>query len=95
VKPGLAGTSAPGRLLSALGDASYALYLFHPLAIIATRKAYLALHLDARLGLWPMVALDVTVALAVAFAVYRFVESPMTRGLQRAFAGKRVALAAA
>jgi exopolysaccharide production protein ExoZ len=93
VRPGIAGTSAPGRSLSALGDASYALYLFHPLAIIATRKAYLALHLDARLGLWPLVAVDVAAALVAAFAVYRFVESPMTRGLQRAFAGRPAVLA--
>ena len=94
-RPAFAGTGRAGAALAALGDASYALYLFHPLAIIVARKAYLAAHLDAALGLWPLVACDVAAAVVAAVAVYRFVESPMTRALQRAFAGRRAALATA
>ena len=88
IRPELSGKSGVADFAAAVGDASYALYLFHPLAIIFTRKAYLAAHGDARMGLWPLVGIEVVVAVAFAFGVYRFVESPVTRRLQRAFGGR-------
>jgi peptidoglycan/LPS O-acetylase OafA/YrhL len=87
VVPPFSATSRVGARAAEIGDASYALYLFHPLSIILARKAYLAANLDAALGLWPLVVADVAAALAVALAIHRFVENPMTRGLRRAFLG--------
>lgn len=84
--PPFAGNGRAGLFAARVGDASYALYLFHPLAIIVARKAYLAAGLDATLGFWPLVGFDAAFALVVALAVYRFVENPMTRALQHAFA---------
>ena len=82
IEPSLTAGGRAGGFGCALGDASYSLYLTHPLVIVITRKAYLAAHLDAFVGLWPLVATEMFVAAGVAFAVYRFVESPMTRRLQ-------------
>ncbi len=70
------------RTLALLGDASYALYLFHPIVIVATRKAYLMLGLAARLGFWPLLAADLVAAAAVSVAIHRLVERPMTAALQ-------------
>jgi peptidoglycan/LPS O-acetylase OafA/YrhL len=83
---GLAALPAPVRWLSALGDASYALYLVHPFALRAGREAL------ARLGsapwahalLYPWVSLAALTLLSVvaAFALHRLVERPLTRGLR-------------
>ena len=82
VEPALPAEGRVARLSHDIGDASYSLYLFHPLAIIFVRKAYLLVHLDAWIGLWPLVGIEVAAAVAVALAIYRFVESPVTRALQ-------------
>ena len=71
-----------------LGDASYALYLFHPLALIVLRKLWLAARLDAALGYWPLVALTSLASVALALAVYRWVEMPLTRAAQRVLVSK-------
>lgn len=72
-----------------LGDASYALYLFHPLAIVALRKAYLAAGLMPKLGGWPLVAGEIVGACAAAVAIHLAVEKPVTAALQRRLAARR------
>ena len=68
--------------LALLGDASYALYLFHPIVVVLARKAYLAAHLAPALGFWPLVAADMIVACALAIAIHLLVERPVTSALQ-------------
>ena len=81
--------ASPSRRLSvvtrvgvALGDASYALYLVHPFAIFGFRKLWLIAGLDARFGLWPMVALSLGLSCVAALVVHRLVEKPLTEWLQ-------------
>lgn len=66
------------RALSALGDASYALYLVHPFVLRAAREALLRTHLADLVGpqasLWLMLAATVPAALLV----HRLVERPLT-----------------
>lgn len=66
-----------------LGDASYALYLFHPLAIIFARKAFLALGLEHSLGLWPLVIAEIPLAVALALAIHVWLEKPLSKRLHR------------
>ena len=65
------------RIAAAVGDASYALYLFHPLAIIVLRKLWLAGHFE-RFGFWPLVIAATLASIALALAIYRWVEKPLT-----------------
>ncbi len=69
--------------LAFLGDASYALYLFHPLAIIFARKAYLAVGLPGKLGFWPLIAADIPLAAAFALIVHVTIEKPVSAALQK------------
>ncbi|MFV0279457.1 MAG: acyltransferase family protein, partial [Rhodoblastus sp.] len=73
-----AGDAGPAMRLAALvGDASYALYLFHPLTVIALRKSWLAGGLD-KYGYWPLVVLSTLASILLALAIYRWVEKPLT-----------------
>lgn len=80
-RPALAGV----RVLAAVGDASYALYLVHPFVIRALRQA-------VTLAGLAMPLLFVAVALAgsvmAALLVHRFFEKPATRGMRRLFGGR-------
>ena len=77
--------SAAWRVLGALGDASYALYLVHPLAIIAPR--WLLSHLlDPGTAPLTYSAIVLVVAIALAFIVHYLFEQPMTRSLQNVLA---------
>ncbi len=79
------GLKTQSRLAAAfalLGDASYALYLFHPLVIIFARKAYLALHLAETIGFWPLIAVDLPMAALAALIIHVTVEKPVTHALQ-------------
>ncbi|MEW6436827.1 MAG: acyltransferase [Pseudomonadota bacterium] len=71
--------------LALIGDASYALYLFHPLAIISVRKFGLALGLTKSLGFWPLIAAEILVALALCVAVHALIENPVTAALRQRF----------
>ena len=75
-------TSAAMRMAAIVGDASYALYLFHPLVIIALRKLWLSAHLEG-LGFWPLVIATTLASIALALAIYRWIETPLTRLAQR------------
>lgn len=85
--------SAIGRVGSALGDASYALYLVHPFAILGLRRAWLAAGLHESLGLWPMVAVSLLLSCAAALVVHRLVERPLTHLVQGRIAGRSPAAA--
>lgn len=78
--------SAAARSAARLGDASYALYLTHPLVMIT--YAWLLHHLGwfAALPQAPIVALVVVASVALGLLTHRWVELPllhMTRGLRR------------
>lgn len=63
-----------------LGNASYSLYLFHPLLAPAVPAAFALVGLQ--LG-WAAVALSIAISIAASVLLYRFVEDPATRWLQR------------
>lgn len=73
----LAGRRLAPRALATLGDASYALYLWHVLAFLAFSRS----GLEARLMGWPWTGLLVvaTGATLWSLAWYRFVERPLLR----------------
>ncbi|WP_174293264.1 acyltransferase family protein [Sphingomonas bacterium] len=75
-----------GLPFTRIGDASYSLYLFHPVALIAMEK--LAQKLPAVRGTpgWLLVLVTVAAALAIALAAYRWIERPMTMGFARLLA---------
>ncbi len=72
-----------------VGDASYALYLFHPLVIIFARKAYLALGFEKAAGFWPLIVADLPLAVALALVVHMMIEKPVTAALQAWLRDKR------
>jgi peptidoglycan/LPS O-acetylase OafA/YrhL len=76
---------APGRLLRAGGDGSYALYLSHTFTVNAALLAWRELGLGLR---WYAIPAAMTLAIAAAILFYRLVERPLTDTLQR-LAGTR------
>ena len=72
-----------------LGDASYALYLFHPLAVIFARKAYLALGWEKTVGYWPLIAADLALAAGLALVIHICIEKPISTTLHNWFFDKR------
>jgi peptidoglycan/LPS O-acetylase OafA/YrhL len=75
--------------LCRLGDASYALYLFHPFVIVAARKAYLSVGLAHALGYWPLVLADLVLATLLALAIHIAIETPVSLRLQDRLGAKR------
>lgn len=70
--------------LTKLADSSYSLYLTHPLIAPMVPAAFAILGLAGGLWTWLCLALTVTVPIAAAPLVHRFVERPLTRLAQRA-----------
>lgn len=87
-EPAFSSRSRWGSFMALLGDASYALYLFHPLVVVLARKAYLALGLAHPLGIWPLVAADIPLAAALALAIHAAIEKPAGATLQAWFRNK-------
>ncbi len=81
-EPAFTTRSRLASFLTLLGDASYALYLFHPLVIILARKLYLALGLAGTIGFWPLIAADLPMAALLALIIHVMVEKPVTVVLQ-------------
>ena len=66
-----------------LGDASYALYLFHPLVLGAFSALWFALGVNKWLPAGVGVAASVVLSVGVSLLVYRWFERPVTQFLQR------------
>ncbi len=81
------------RALATIGDASYALYLFHPFALIPLRKTWTALHIETSLGYWPLVVLSTIASIALALVVWRWIEMPMTKFAHRLLSPRTGAVA--
>jgi peptidoglycan/LPS O-acetylase OafA/YrhL len=75
-KPG-----AVGRAFAFLGDASYSLYLLHPLTIDAARR-FLPRLIDPAAFPWVYALALIALAVAVAVVAYLVFEKPVTRALQ-------------
>jgi peptidoglycan/LPS O-acetylase OafA/YrhL len=77
---GFPGAGPPRRgPLVQLGDASYALYLFHPMAIRALGLVALGKGL---IGGWGLVIAALLASAVVSVVIYRLFERPLTRWLQ-------------
>jgi len=77
---GLSRTSLP-KLLVLIGDASYSLYLFHPYVLKVFNKVFHVFDAPGVLA-YVMVPVSIGLCCAVAIAVYRLVELPLTRWLR-------------
>jgi len=86
-----AGPSPLAGLGLLLGDASYVLYLSHPFVIVAIRKAAQAAGLEGPATLWAIVAVTLVAACAVAVAIHRWIERPVTRLVQGLLVRRRAA----
>ncbi|CAN7216388.1 acyltransferase [Bosea sp. LjRoot90] len=78
---------APTRFAILLGDASYALYLSHPLVIRTLREVWLKFA-DPAWPLWLYALLCVAAASLAAIPIYLLFERPVTRLLQGKAQGK-------
>jgi len=79
------------KLAVALGDASYALYLTHPLAMVLAREAAeRSLFINPATAPWLYFAGTVALSILLAFAVYYAFERPTTRFLRRRFEASRL-----
>lgn len=79
------GDGAGGRLAragTAVGDASYALYLIHPFVIRAGREIVWRAGLAGLIGPWTFVLLSLSGAVLASVAVYRLFERPATAWLR-------------
>jgi peptidoglycan/LPS O-acetylase OafA/YrhL len=65
-----------------LGDASYALYLCHPIVMAPFARGWFFLGADRLLPARAGVAVEVGLSVIVALAIYRWFERPTTRRLQ-------------
>jgi exopolysaccharide production protein ExoZ len=72
---------APTRIFAVIGDASYSLYLVHPFAFAAVRRAVTSLY-DFSSMQWVFAAVLVCAALVAALGCYYAFERPVTRRLK-------------
>jgi peptidoglycan/LPS O-acetylase OafA/YrhL len=81
-------SSSPLRLagIAGLGDASYALYLIHPMVIAVARLAAQHGHIEPVKAPWLYLAGIVIACLALSLAVYRGIERSMTAYCRRLLA---------
>jgi exopolysaccharide production protein ExoZ len=79
------GVTVP-KVLVALGNSSYSLYLTHPFVLPVFGKLGLALHASERVPAVVFGLIAFVTSLLVGHAVYRLVEMPMTRYFSKAWA---------
>lgn len=79
-----AGIRVP-KLLVALGDSSYSLYLTHPFILPALGKLWLALHLSERTSPVILGLIAFSCSLSVGHATYLLIEKPITTWLSKAW----------
>lgn len=65
------------RLLGAIGDASYSLYLSHTILMIFLYKAFLQLPVTPVLRFWIATPITFAVCVAAGVVLFRFVEKPL------------------
>lgn len=68
-----------------LGDASYAIYLLHPLIVRSLRVAFDKTHASATLPPWLFIVLGLILVVPLAMVVHRWIERPLTRRLSKLF----------
>ncbi len=78
-----------------LGDASYALYLCHPIVMSAFAMAWFAADLNSKLPAYLGAGISLALAIAFSIIVYRSFELPLTRFLQKRIRPGAEAMAAA
>jgi len=83
----------PVRLGSALGDASYALYLVHPFIIRAGREAVIRSGLGTLIGGWGYILLVLAGAVLASLLVFRWYEKPCMEWVRRRLETRRLKLA--
>jgi peptidoglycan/LPS O-acetylase OafA/YrhL len=66
-----------------LGDASYALYLCHPIVMSGFAMLWFASGINAKAPAYVGVAISIVLAIVASILVYRWFELPLTRLLQR------------
>ena len=72
-----------GEWLSSWGDASYAIYLLHPLIVRTLRIGFDNAHVTGTFAPWLFVAAGLALVVPVALAVHQWVERPLTRSLTK------------
>jgi peptidoglycan/LPS O-acetylase OafA/YrhL len=85
-QPAPASAAPLWRLLVALGEASYALYLLHPFVFRPVREVLMRLNLVSHISPWPYLALLVIAACGAALLVHWLAERRVTAYLQAKFA---------
>jgi exopolysaccharide production protein ExoZ len=86
--------AAAGYAMSALvllGDASYALYLLHPMVIRPLRLMWDHAGLSATASPWSFIALGILVVVPVAIVVHLWIERPMTKFARRLLSARQSA----
>jgi exopolysaccharide production protein ExoZ len=89
------GPSAGWRRLGIIGDASYALYLLHPLPVRTIDALLRRFGFDPAVYFWPYIAIATIASVALAVAAHYWLERPVTRALRAAFEARRAIAAPA
>jgi exopolysaccharide production protein ExoZ len=76
------------RGLAVMGDASYALYLLHPLVLWACRMIALRLGIPVGAAPWIYAAVVMAAAIAVSLIANRFFDQPVTGWLRKRYASR-------
>jgi peptidoglycan/LPS O-acetylase OafA/YrhL len=85
---------APAWLVT-LGNASYALYLWHVTILFALGYALQRLHPHGWIAHISLLAIMIAITIGVSVAIYTYVEKPMTDALHRRIFGRKPPLTAA
>jgi exopolysaccharide production protein ExoZ len=81
------------RVGSALGDASYALYLVHPFVIRAGREALIRSGLGIIIGGWGYIVLVLAGAVVASLMIFRWYEGPITEWIRQRSGMRRLRVA--